>query len=362
MLYILISFISFQLLIALINFLSRNYLWDITKQDKSEELVSVLIPARNEEHNLPKLLDDLIAQNYKNIEIIVYNDCSTDKTKDIVEEYTRKYSFFKLIDGGEVPDGWYGKTYACWNLGHNASGDFLLFIDADVRLKGNLIKRAIYYAERKNLSLISIFPKQIMISFGEKLIVPIMNIILLSLLALPLVRFRFFPSLSAANGQFMFYRRDVYLKLNPYEIFKKSRVEDIDIAYYFKKQRQKIACLLGDDELTCRMYKNFEQAIAGFSKNVIAFFRNSVLFAFFYIFANIISFIWALLSLGLGISLLILSVQILTLVLIFASSKQNILFNLITQPIRLIILIYIVVKSLIDKRKKGYLWKGRYVK
>lgn len=362
LIYMFIAFLLLQLLTAFINFIMRNYLYSNINGDISNGLVSVLIPARNEENNISNILNDLISQNYENIEIIVYNDCSTDKTKEIVEEFARCYNFIKLIDGREVPTDWYGKTFACWNLGKNAKGDYWLFLDADVRIKGNLIKRAIYYSEKKGLDLISIFPKQIMITFGEKLVVPIMNIILLSLLPLSFVRFRYFPSLSAANGQFMFYRRNAYMQINPYEEFKKSRVEDIEIAYHFKKNRCKIACLLGDDELTCRMYENLEQAINGFSKNVIAFFRNSIILTFFYIVANMLTSIWAYFFFGLKISALILSLQILTLILIFISSKQNIVLNLLLQPIRLIILIFIVFKSLIDKRNKGYLWKGRYVK
>ncbi|MCX8054158.1 MAG: glycosyltransferase [Ignavibacteria bacterium] len=329
---------------------------------ENEPLVSVLIPARNEENNLPILVNDILSQNYPNLEIIIYNDASNDDTGIIAGNFSKKYSFIKVINGISLPEGWYGKPYACWNLGKHAKGDYLLFLDADVRISGNILLRSISYMQSKKLGLISIFPKQVMVSFGEKLVVPLMNIILLSLLPLVTVRSRFFPSLSAANGQFMLYNRDTYNKFNPYEQFKSNRVEDIAIAYFLKKNRVPVACFLGDDEITCRMYSSFSEAIKGFAKNVISFFRNSTLFALFYVFVNTFSLPFTLYFAGFQFFIAVFTIQLITLFIIFILSNQSVIFNILTQPIRQIVLIFLIFKSLIERRKKGYLWKGRYVK
>jgi len=360
--YIILFFLMLQFSVALSNLLFRNKLPQNPSKIEQEPLVSILIPARNEEQNLPTIVNDILSQNYKNIEIIIYNDASTDNTLKIAEDFSRQYSFIKVINGSSLPDGWYGKTYACWNLGKHAKGDYLLFLDADVRIAGEIIRRSLSYMQNKNFGLISIFPKQIMFSLGEKLVVPIMNIILLSLLPLVTVRSRFFPSLSAANGQFMLYNRFTYDKFRPYEQAKSNRAEDIAVAFYLKKQRVPIACLLGDDEITCRMYSSYPDAIVGFAKNVISFFSNSTLFAFFYVIVNTFAIPFLIIYSNSQSSVAAFALQFITLLIIFFLSNQSIIFNILTQPIRQLILIYLIFKSLIERKKKGYLWKGRYVK
>ncbi len=360
--YFIIGFLLLQLLVAFSNLLFRNKLPRKNFTFEQEPLVSILIPARNEENNLPALVNSILSQNYKDIEIIIYNDDSTDNTLKIAEEFSRKYSFIKVINGNSLPSGWYGKTYACWNLGKHANGDFFLYLDADVRISGKIIRRSISYMQRKKLGLISIFPKQIMMTFGEKLVVPIMNIILLSLLPLITVRSRFFPSLSAANGQFMMYNRDIYDKFRPYQYFKSNKAEDIAIAYYLKQQKVPIACLLGDNEITCRMYSSFFDAIEGFAKNIISFFRNSALLSLFYVVINTFALPFLLCYSNVQYFYAAFIIQLLTLLIIFVLSNQSFIFNILTQPIRQIVLIYLIFKSLIARKKKGYLWKGRYVK
>jgi hypothetical protein len=157
-----------------------------------------------------------------------------------------------------------------------------LFLDADVHIGNRLIDNAIAFTNRHDTGLISIFPKQIIVSAGEKITVPNMNLILVSLLPLILVRKLRFPSLAAANGQFMFFRQDVYKKILPHQLMKNNMVEDIAIAREFKRKCIRIACLLGDVNISCRMYTGFSDAVSGFSKNVIDFFGGSFLTAFLF--------------------------------------------------------------------------------
>jgi cellulose synthase/poly-beta-1,6-N-acetylglucosamine synthase-like glycosyltransferase len=272
------SFTIVQLIIALVNLIFSSKL---RKYDyNGESLVSILIPARNEEKNIGHILNDILYQNYSLIEVIVFDDNSSDTTSDIVNGFAAMDKRIRLVKSVNLPDGWLGKNHACHSLSEEARGDYFLFLDADVRIKDNLVYNAISYAEHYRLSLISIFPKQIIFTPGEKMTVPNMNYILLSLLPLILVRKSGMPSLSAANGQFMFFRSDIYKSLRPHEVMKNNRVEDIEIARYYKKKKQNIACLTGDDSIKCRMYDGFKEAVNGFSKNVTTFFGNSILLAF----------------------------------------------------------------------------------
>jgi len=231
--YIIIGFTVIQLLIVVVNLIFNQLI--MNSNIHFNGCVSVLIPARDEEKNIANLLNDLQNQEYQNIEIIVFNDQSTDKTAEIVNTKSKTDKRIKLINSNVLPDGWLGKNYACHSLSQYAKGEYLLFLDADVRIKKDIITKTVQFSKNHNLGLLSIFPKQIMFTLGEQITVPNMNFILLSLLPLILVRKSKFPSLAAANGQFMLFNTDTYRKIMPHEKMKTNKVEDIEIARYYKK-------------------------------------------------------------------------------------------------------------------------------
>jgi hypothetical protein len=198
-------------------------------------------------------------------------------------------------------------------------------------------------------------------SAGERITVPNMNYILVSLLPLALVRRLSFPSLSAANGQFMFFRRKEYLATKPHEAVKADKVEDISIARMFKKRRLKIACMLGDDAITCRMYKGFREAVNGFSKNVIAFFGNSFLMAILFWTATtfgILAVAWC--RQGIAIAAYI-AAYVLTRIFISMASRQNVFFNLLyIIPLQVSMGLFIWM-AFINRKFRNFEWKGRKI-
>lgn len=358
--YIIFGFALAQLAVALVNTVFRSVLTS-DRTPASLPLISVLIPARNEEKRIGNLLDDLINQDYSNLEIIVFNDQSTDNTEHIIQQYINRDDRIRLIHSEGLPDCWLGKNYACHSLSQLARGEYFLFLDADVRVGKRLITNSLSYLQRNKLSLLSIFPHQTMVTPGEKATVPAMNYILLTLLPLVLVRTSKYPSLSAANGQFMMFDASSYKFVWPHNLFKNNKVEDIAIARHYKSLGQKVACLVGDNSIQCRMYNGFNEAINGFSKNVTAFFGNSFLVAILF---------WAFTTLGIaGIGWILptiytfiyLAVIITTRIFVSIVSKQSWLENLvylIPQQISLGILIY---KAFINQFKTGYTWKGRKI-
>jgi glycosyltransferase involved in cell wall biosynthesis len=231
--WMIIGFAAIQLIVAFVNVVSQPR---FHKKSDADDLVSVLIPARNEEQNISNLLTDLQHQTYKNLEILVFDDQSTDRTAELVSDMAKYDNRIRLITSTGLPESWLGKNYACHSLAQQASGKYLLFLDADVRAEQLLISRTIRYSKKRKMKLLSIFPTQKMHSMGEKAVVPIMNYILLTLLPLVLVLRSKFSSLAAANGQFMLFEAKAYKKLNPHELLKAEKVEDIKIAQLFKKQ------------------------------------------------------------------------------------------------------------------------------
>jgi glycosyltransferase involved in cell wall biosynthesis len=357
--YFILAFTLIQMIVALMNLLSETSLPKAVTQPS--ELVSVMIPARNEENNIGNILHDLINQEYTNIEIIVFDDQSEDKTGEIVKEFAAMDNRIRLVSSEGLPEGWLGKNYACYSLSKHSKGDYLMFLDADVSIGNNTIGKAVFFSKKHRLALISIFPKQIIRSIGEKITVPNMNYILLSLLPLILVRKSKFSSLSAANGQFMFFNAEVYHSVEPHKLMKNNKVEDISIAGYLKENRFKISCLVGDDHVNCRMYTGFNDATAGFSKNVIAFFGNSFLVAIMFWLVTTFGFIAVLFFLSKGFLFVYLAAYLFTRVLISIASRQNIIYNLgFIVPLQISMGIFIY-RAFINKYFRKYQWKGRSV-
>ena len=357
--YIVFGFTAIQLLVALVNLFTETHLPYTGKRPGMR--VSVLIPARNEEKNIGNILGDLKKQPFMNIEVIVFNDQSEDRTERVVQEFTRPDPRFRLINSDRLPEGWLGKNYACHRLASEAAGDYLLFLDADVRISGNLIGDAISYADRTRSDLVSIFPMQRIITTGEWTTVPNMNYILVTLLPLILVRKTNFTSLAAANGQFMLFSKDAYSHLLPHEKMKLSKVEDILIARYFKETGKRVSCLLGDKRISCRMYSGFSGAVNGFSKNVAEFFGDSHILASVFWLITTFGFIAVLLCLPFTCFLDYLLMYLSTRVAVSLSARQNILKNMLfILPLQFSMGLFIV-KSMANKFFKKYSWKGREI-
>lgn len=356
--YFVFGFAVLQLLVALSNWVF------IQKMPLSVEefgLVSVLIPARNEEATIAKLLSDLQEQNYQNIEILIFNDQSEDETRVVVNKLAAQDSRIKLIESDGLPDGWLGKNNACHSLSQEAKGDYFLFLDADVRIGKHLISRTVKFSKTNQLGLLSIFPKQLMLTRGEQLTVPMMNFILLSLLPLVFVQKSKQPSLSAANGQFMLFDAAVYRKQLPHSKFRSEKVEDIAIARHFKENQLLVACLLGDEELTCRMYTNYDEAINGFSKNIVSFFGGSAMASVLFWLITTMGIIPVFLAFSPQAIAIYLLMVVATRIVISIVSKQSVLQNCIYWLAQQMAMGEMIFQAIRNNSNKQLRWKGRNI-
>ncbi|HNX20788.1 MAG TPA: glycosyltransferase family 2 protein [Bacteroidales bacterium] len=324
-------------------------------------LVSILIPARNEGKNIQNLLQDLTAQSYPNLEIIICNDHSEDNTRDVIIKEIQKDSRIHLIDSEDLPSDWLGKNWACHQLAQTANGEFFLFLDADVRVEKTLVEKTMIYSQKQHLGLLSIFPAQEMLTIGEYNTVPLMHYILVTLLPLPLVLKSKYASLAAANGQFMLFDASIYKQEKPHEKVKKNKVEDIRIAQNFKKSKINTACITGIQEIRCRMYQSYQEGIMGFSKNMVTFFGNSYLLAFLF---------WGLTTLSLFLVpifgtmneiILFFTFFILTKIFFSLTSKQNVALNLLYTLSQHFTMLIILIFSIYSKFTKTQQWKGRSI-
>ena len=346
--------------VSLVNLFVRPWLKDA--HPKKQPFISVLIPARNEERNIGTLLADLSRQDYPTFEVLVYEDQSEDNTANIVKQFVNDDSRFRDVAGQPLPEGWNGKNHACYRLAGEAKGDYFLFLDADVRTGPKLLSKSLADLKKKKLHLLSIFPKQVIRSFGERITVPVMNWILVSLLPLPLVRMLKFPSLAAANGQFMLFDAETYRQNKWHEQLKAVTVEDIEIARTMKGQGHRVQTLLGDDDIRCRMYDSYGEAVEGFSRNIHAYFGNSYLVMVLFVVIVTLGFfpVWA--SFG-GTGLLVyLGLVIFNRMAVSFASGQGVLTNVILAPLQVGALWHMSLKSLKNRFAGKTSWKGRTIK
>lgn len=358
--YFLMGFLLIRLLVALVNYLSFAYLPKIAPLVE-EPSVSILIPARNEEENIEALLAQLSALTYSKLEIFVYNDHSTDKTESIIKHWATRNSTIKIINGQELPEGWLGKNHACHQLAQAATSEILLFLDADVNVKKEVLNRSISHLQKYELHLLSIFPKQIMKSYGEKISVPLMNWILLSLLPLSLIRKSENKAFSAANGQFMMFNAATYKAIWPHEKCKSHRVEDIAIMRLFKQKGLAGDTCLGDNDISCRMYVGLDTAINGFTKSIFQFFGNSILVTI--LFGFMITIAPFLLYFSMGLWWFIAYIAGIVSIRIFVSlaSQQSVVQNVLLIVPQHLVFLLIIAKGLLNKKQKKLIWKGRNI-
>jgi len=221
-------------------------------------LISVLVPARNEEVNIRTCLESLRGQDYPNFEIIVLDDGSTDSTADIVSGISCEDPRVRLVRGQPLPPGWAGKPFACHQLAQEARGAWLLFTDADTVHAPSMLRRVVGVARETRSALISGFPYQRTTSIWQKMALPIMFYFML-LCWLPfwwLQRSRCTVP-SVAIGQFLFFSAEEYRSIGGHEAVKSRILEDVWLGVEVSRHHYRQLTLDLSQLVSCQMYRGF---------------------------------------------------------------------------------------------------------
>ena len=231
-------------------------------------LISVIIPARNEERNLSRLLDSMIAQTYRNIEILVINDQSTDKTAEIIHRYEKKDSrirYFETEKGKKLSKN--GKINALLQVIEHAKGEYILATDADTAHSAECIAHAYAIMEKNNLDIISGFPTEICPSFMGTVD---MSAMMLTTIMIPhFLVYRFpIPSACFAIGQFIMMRRDAYLESGGYSCIKGNICDDVGIVRLFVRKKKRYAFISISSYVKCYMYGSRREAFKGIERSI----------------------------------------------------------------------------------------------
>jgi len=242
--------------------------------------VSVLIPVRNEEKFIERCLTSLRDQHYTNYEILVINDNSTDDTQSIIERIANEDNRVKIFNGKPLPDDWYGKPYALHQLALAAKGEILLFTDADTVHSPASISWAVTNMKKLNADMISGYVGQIFNTFGEIITVPLMFFLTGFVIPLTLNRFTKSTLFSAAVGQYIAIKNDVFKAIGGCESFKKKTSEDIYLSRIIKKKGFSCRFLNITEYVRCRMFDGYKDALRGIGKNVFDFLGKKTLVIF----------------------------------------------------------------------------------
>ncbi len=330
------------------------------KQGSNKELLpDILVPVRNEESRIKPLLQSLQSSLTNIRQVIFCDDHSTDSTASIIEKSMEKSSQITMIKGANLPSGWNGKTFACFQLAQKCESDLMLFLDADVTIAPELpavISRAL---REDQLVMVSVFPFQEMKSLGELITVPVMHWILLSLLPLKMVYWFKTKSLAAANGQVMLFDAKAYRENQWHKLVKDEVVEDIKIARLIKSRNYKMAVYVSHNLVRCRMYGSYIEAVKGFSKNIHEFFGGSRIVALIYFILLGIGPIAILPFLNLWQSALLGCFIIINRLSTSIAAGQSVITNLFLHPLLVLAMGHILIVNLIQKIKKKIQWKGR---
>jgi chlorobactene glucosyltransferase len=239
-------------------------------------LVSLLVPARDEERNIEPCLRALLLQSHPRCEIVVLDDASSDATAAIAERTLARHAVpgpdqagvrGRVVAGRPLEAGWGGKCFACQQLADEARGDWLLFLDADTRLAADGVARALAGARAAGVDLASFLPRYGGASWPNRLVVPWLYFFLTGLVPLPEVTRLRHPRLAVANGQAILVRRDAYRAMGGHAAIRDHIVEDVSLAIAAKRAGLGIALLDGHRWLGCEMYGDTRALVAGFAKS-----------------------------------------------------------------------------------------------
>ena len=308
------------------------------------------------------MLNGLQQLDYPDFEVLICNDHSSDNTEEILNWFAGEDERIHWFLGEKLPEDWLGKNLACHQLAQKASGKYLIFLDADVELSEDAVSKAVACFQEKKLALLSVFPQQRMESFAERVTIPVMNWILQSLLPMILVQKSSFPSLSAANGQFMMFETENYRINQWHSKVRNQNVEDIRLARMIKTDGLRTAVLLGNKDVFCRMYQHLNEAVAGFSRNIHEYFdgQRSVMTGFWLIVCLGPVIVWA--AFGWPLLGLFLGLVVINRIMVAGASRQNIVGSVLLHPLQMISFTAIVLSNIYRRIKKETEWKERRIK
>ncbi len=267
-----VLFLTFGLVTVLVNYFTVRRFDEYPTAEKFPR-VSILVPARNEAANIEACVVSLLAQDYPDFEVIILDDQSTDETPNILSLLKQANDHLTILSGTPRPEGWLGKHWACHQLAQTATGEVILFTDADTRHTPDMLRDSVSALVAESADLVTAFPREEVITWGERLLVPVIGWGIFTFIPIRLVQKMRLTALSITIGQFMLFRRNAYDAIGGYEAVRNELVDDVSLGRNIISSGLEWRFLDGTHHVTCRMYRNFWDAVGGFQQEPVRSIR-----------------------------------------------------------------------------------------
>jgi len=329
---------------------------------KETPRISILVPMRNEARNIHQTVQSLRRQTYPALEILLLDDNSEDESAALAQQAAADDPRVRVLQGAPLPTGWNGKMWACAQLARQASGDYLLFTDADVRWQPGALSALMSEAGRTRAALLTAWPTQRSETWAERLVVPLMAFSLLSYLPALAVHFFPWPIFSAAMGQCLLFSRPAYEKIGGHSALPSAVLDDMRLAAAIKRQGLRLRECDANGFLETRMYHSWNEVQNGFAKNILAGHGGSVmLLALSTVFHFALLVLpWALIFFSPWPAVWLGLMGLLTRALTAATSRQRV-SDSVWLPISALLMSRIAAQAIWWRFQGGPLWKGRRV-
>lgn len=366
---LLIWLIAAALCYMLINSLLNCLLWPRLKKStllRPQPSVSILIPARNEVAKIDGLVQRILAQTYESFQLCLLDDQSSDGTASAALAAAAMDARFELIHGTPLPVGWLGKNWACHQLTQVATGDILVFTDADVCWQPDALNAILAEMENHAIDALCVWPTQITETWAERLTVPLMALTILAYAPMWLFNQINWPGTGIANGQCLLFWRRAYDAIGGHAAVRDAIVEDVTLAQRVKQSRRRLRNVDGGKFISCRMYHDWRDVLNGFGKNILAGHANSLLFLFgstiFHWAVFVVPWIWLLISWRAPFLPLLLVLMGLAVRAITAYATDQRLRDALLMPVSVLLMTRIAAQALYWRFWGGGLrWKGRII-
>ena len=330
--------------------------------------VSIIVPARNEEEHIAPALSTLLKLDYDNYEVVAVNDRSTDRTGEVIDRLAgtpEASGRLKVIHVTELPPGWLGKVHAMWNAANQASGDWLLFTDADVLFRPDVLTRALAYAEADRADHVVLFPRMIMKTTGEKMMIAFFQ---------TLFAFGHRPWKVAdpktkdhmGVGAFNLIRRRVYEALGTFQALRFEVLDDMKLGKLVKNGGYAQRNVFGADLISLRWAKGAMGMVDNLTKNFFAIMSfqwwRALLSAFVLAFLNLTPFLGGCLAHGWARLPYAVALASMFGIYVGMSWKSDVsAYYFLLHPVSTALFVYIMLRSMtLTLANGGVVWRGTF--
>ena len=254
---IITSNIILILLIVLANFSDIPRVRYSTVYSEPSKRISVLLPVKNNQSTIKSIIENILLQDHRNFELLIYDDHSTDNSSEIIKDFLSENDLITLVPNTETPNDWHCKNWAFKNLSAASSGNILLMLSPGIELRKNALSKSLFFMNKYYLDAFSLFPTTIFSSHLSWLISPIKNFFLLSLFPLNKVFSSRNPEFSIVNDQYLMLDKDSYFEIGGHKKVKNKSSIYFSFAKILKKEGKKILTILGDDLTYIKTTRSF---------------------------------------------------------------------------------------------------------